>query len=63
MGAAAVIRQAQNTPMPPAEQTEYEQELALIKEAAGQSLFQDAWQMGQAMDPDQAITYVQDLAA
>jgi predicted ATPase len=57
LGAAAAIRQSNNTPMVAREQVEYDEELALIQAAAGKSDFKEGWQRGQAMDPDEAVAF------
>jgi hypothetical protein len=61
LGVAEAIRQAHNSPMTASEETEYGEELALIKEAAGESTFKNAWLRGQVMDPDQAVAFAQEM--
>jgi len=57
LGAADVVRQIRNTPMSVTEKTEYEEKLTQIKALAGETLFSEAWQQGQKMDLDQAVTF------
>jgi len=61
LGAAAAIRRVHNTPMTPPERTEFDEELAMIKETAGESAFNKAWLRGQVMDSDQAVAFAGDL--
>jgi tetratricopeptide (TPR) repeat protein len=57
LGAAAAVRQAHNSPMTAVEQPEYDTELSATQDAAGNTLFQTAWQRGQLLDLDQAVTF------
>jgi hypothetical protein len=55
LGAADAIRQRINRPVNFVDKYEYERELAEIKEEAGETAFQSAWQEGQTLDLDQAV--------
>jgi len=61
LSVAAAIRQDHNSPMNLFERPEYVDELAKIKEAAGARGFQEAWNAGQSMDPDQVIVFMQEF--
>ena len=61
LGAGAAVRQANNTPMVPREQVEYDEELASIRAATGKTDFKEAWQRGQAMDADEAVAFSREL--
>jgi hypothetical protein len=60
LGVAAAIRQDHNSPMNVLERPGYDDELSNIKKAAGERAFQEAWKTGQAMNPDQAILFMQE---
>jgi tetratricopeptide (TPR) repeat protein len=55
LGAAETIRQHYQSPMTAVETSEYETELAMIRQAAGNSVFLADYQRGQKMSVDQAI--------
>ncbi len=61
LGFAEAIRQDHNSPMNIFERREYEEELALIRQATGEKDFEKDWKVGQAMDSDQAILFMQDF--
>lgn len=55
LGAADAIRGRINRPVNFVDLAEYERELAEIKEEAGESVFQSAWQEGQSLNLDEAV--------
>lgn len=55
LGAADAIRGRINRPVNFVDEGEYERELAEIKEEAGESVFQSAWQEGQSLNLDEAV--------
>jgi hypothetical protein len=55
--AAAALREQIEAPMLPDEQTEYDLELAALKQALDAGTLQRAWIAGGAMDIDQAVEY------
>lgn len=60
LGAAEAIRQHYQSPMIAVEESEYETEIALIRQAAGESVFLAAYRQGQLMTMDQAIDFALD---
>lgn len=57
-GAAESIRRANNSPMHPWEQAEYDGYLATLRDMLDQDEFASAWRTGQQMELDQAVAYV-----
>jgi hypothetical protein len=55
VSAADAIRLSNGKPVTFLDKPEYEQELAELREEAGEDEFQSAWRKGQAMDLDQVI--------
>jgi predicted ATPase/class 3 adenylate cyclase len=57
LGAAVTIRQHSQSPMTALEESGYEAEIAMIRQATGDSVFLTAYQQGQRMTMDQAIIF------
>jgi tetratricopeptide (TPR) repeat protein len=62
LGAADALRARCGTPIWPALRPLYERIVKAVRETQGDKAFQAAWEQGQAMTADQAITYVRDEA-
>jgi predicted ATPase/class 3 adenylate cyclase len=56
-GAAEVLSQAIEAPIPASERAEYERNIAIVRTALGEEAFAAAWTEGRAMTVEQAITY------
>jgi DNA-binding CsgD family transcriptional regulator len=54
-GAAEVLRQAIEAPLPPVKRPVYEQAVATARSQLGEQLFVAAWSEGRAMTPEQAF--------
>lgn len=57
MGAAQTLRAAIGSPLPTAEQDEYDRNLAAARTTLGEQAFTTAWEQGRAMTFEQAIEY------
>ena len=55
LAAAAALRGATQYPLRPAEQVDYDNEVAAVRESLGAEAFEAAWAEGAALSPDQAI--------
>ncbi len=60
LGAAAAIRDAHDTPMGFREKSEHEGEVAALKEALGEDLFQTAWRRGLTLSIEEALAIAQE---
>ena len=58
LGATDAIRKDHKSTMNFIEQSEYDDELVKLKEAIGESLFQESWRQGQEMTPDEVIELI-----
>lgn len=56
-GAAEVLSEATQSPLPPTERDRYDQTVAAVRAGLGQAAFAAAWTAGRAMTMDQAIEY------
>jgi hypothetical protein len=54
LGAAAALREALGTPLPPVERDEHEARLAAVRGGLGEETFHANWNAGRAMDWEQA---------
>src|SRR5579884_857252 len=55
--AAQALREAIGSPLPPNEREKHDRNLAIVREALGESAFAIAWEQGQAMTIEQAMAY------
>jgi tetratricopeptide (TPR) repeat protein len=63
LGAAASLRDAIGTPLPPADRAALDQTLAALRAALGEDRFGPAWAAGQMLPPEQASEEAMGLAA
>jgi non-specific serine/threonine protein kinase len=54
-GAAAILREKINSPMPTYEHNKYERNVAEARLALGEEAFSAAWERGRAMTMDEAV--------
>ena len=56
LGAAEMLREAMDSPIPPIERPEYEEGVMAVRVALGEASFHVAWAKGRSMTPKQALS-------
>jgi hypothetical protein len=57
LGSAAALREAIGAPLPSAERTDYDRDVAAVRAQLGEAAFAKAWAEGRAMTLEPAIDY------